>query len=517
MDNQILSNALLGTARQPYRPAGGGEGLGDLLRNLPGDNSEKALLGAAAASFLFERAGVKLAVDTQPLPDPAPAETLRPCSVRSRLHLNRILSSRQYDVLREWLGALAQAGKRLPTEKLPEMLALMEAQAYLAPQVEPVLGERGRWLAAQNPAWTLFAKTNLAEAGEIWETGSRTNRVAFLKKLRAFNPEQARSLLAETWGSENAEQRAAFLGTFEQNLSMADEPFLEQRLDDRSKEVRSVAADLLVHLPESALVGRMVARANAIIEYVQPKKGFLGLKANKAPFQVKPFDTADPSMLRDGIEPKSSSRTMGDKSYILSQIVGAIPPAYWPDHWQANPHALLRDAAESEYAEVLVRGWRDALRRYPNSTWADVFMQYWLSRQEKRLKDYYQPVFSGLSYAQFEELVFESFRKDTEALWDKHPATELIIGYEGGNWRPELVLALVKSLKKRINSTNAYQWRLQKDGLKKLALHIPPGMASELAEGWPEDSQNWSGWAKDVREFLSLLELRKEMLKEIFA
>jgi hypothetical protein len=275
---------------------------------------------------------------------------------------------------------------------------------------------------------------------------------------------------------------------------------------------------LLKRLPGSALVGRMMARANTAIEYVQPKKSFLGLKSGKASFQVTPFETADPSMLRDGIEPKSSSRTMGDKAYIIYQIVEAIPPAYWLERWQANPHALLRDAAESEYAEVLVRGWRDALHRHPNSTWADVFMQYWLSRQEKKLKDYYQPVFSGLSYAQFEGLVFESFRKDTEALWDKHPATELVIGYNGeGDWRPELVQALVKSIKKRIASNNAYQWRLQKDGLKKLALHVPPGMAGELAEGWPEDSPNWSGWAKDVREFLSLLELRKEMLKEIYA
>jgi hypothetical protein len=308
------------------------------------------------------------------------------------------------------------------------------------------------------------------------------------------------------------------LDTFEQNLSMADEPFLEEKLDDRSKEVRRVAAILLKRLPGSALVGRMMARANTAIEYVQPKKGFLGLKSGKASFQVTPFETADPSMLRDGIEPKSSSRTMGDKAYIIYQIVEAIPPAYWLERWQANPHALLRDAAESEYAEVLVRGWRDALHRHPNSTWADVFMQYWLSRQEKKLKDYYQPVFSGLSYAQFEGLVFESFRKDTEALWDRHPATELVIGYNGeGDWRPELVLALVKSLKKRINSDNGYQWRLQKDGLKKLALHTPPGMAGEVAEGWPEDSPNWQYWARDVREFLSLLELRKEMLKEIYA
>lgn len=518
MDNQILSNALLGTARQPFKPSGGEEGLGDLLKELPGDNAEKALLGAAAASFLFERAGVKLQVTTEALPEPAPAETLWSCSMRSRQHLNRILSTRQYEVLREWLVAVAQAGKRLPAEKLPEIFGLLEGHPDLTPLVEPVLGERGRWLAVQNPAWSLFASSDLVDAGEAWDTGTRSSRVAFLKRLRTSNPEEARSLLAEAWGSENAEQRTALLDTFRQNLSMADEPFLEEKLDDRSKEVRRVAADLLGRLPGSRLVGRMIARANAAIDYVQPKKSFLGLKTARATLQVMPFETADPAMLRDGIEPKSNSRLMGDKAYIIYQIVEAIPPTYWLDRWQANPHALLRDAADSEYAEVLVRGWRDTLFRFPNSTWADVFMQYWLSRQEKKLKDYYQPVFTGLSYDQFEGLVFEALRKDTEALWDKHPATELLLGYKGeGNWRPELVQTLVKSLKKRINSNNTYQWRLQKEGLKKLALHTPPGMADELAQGWPEDSPSWPAWSRDVQEFLSLLELRKEMLKEIYA
>lgn len=517
MDNRILSNALLGTSRQPFKPSGGEEGLGDLLRNLPGENPEKALLGAAAASFLFERAGSRLPVDRQPLPDPAPADTLRPCSARSRQHLNRLLNGRHHEILREWLAALARAGKHLPAEKLPEMFRQMESYPLMAPLIVPVLGERGRWLAAQNPAWSLFAGTDLADAAEAWETGSRANRVIFLKNLRTTDPDRARSLLEETWTHENADQRAALLGALEQNLSLADEPFLEEKLDDRSKEVRAAAVNLLLRLPGSALVGRMIARANAAIDYNQSKKGFLKLKSAKTAFQVTPIETVDASMLRDGIEPKSNYGTMGDKAYRIFQVVKAIPPTYWLERWQTNPHALFRDATESDYAEALMWGWRDALARHPNSVWAEVFTRYWLSHHEKRLKEYYQPIFNGLAYSTFEELVFEALKKDYAALWNQHPATQLVLGYEGGDWRPELVLALVKSIKKRIVSDDPVQWRLQKEGLKALALHTPPAMAGELADDWPEDSPNWPGWARDVREFLSLLELRQEMLKEIYA
>ena len=42
---------------------------------------------------------------------------------------------------------------------------------------------------------------------------------------------------------------------------MDDEPFLESALDDRSREVRQQAADLLTRLPDSRLALRMAERA----------------------------------------------------------------------------------------------------------------------------------------------------------------------------------------------------------------------------------------------------------------
>ncbi|MFE6650275.1 DUF5691 domain-containing protein, partial [Nocardioides sp. NPDC057772] len=40
-------------------------------------------------------------------------------------------------------------------------------------------------------------------------------------------------------------------------MVVADEPFLEQALTDRSRNVRATAAELLSALPESALAARM--------------------------------------------------------------------------------------------------------------------------------------------------------------------------------------------------------------------------------------------------------------------
>lgn len=487
-----------------------------MLQGLAGEKREEALLGSAATYFLYERAGTNPAIDTSPLPTPAPAESLRPCSPRSRQHLTRLLDLKYWEILQEWLEAANRAGKHAPEEKLPELLDLVENLSSFTTTIEAVLGERGRWLAAQNPTWALLAGIDSAPARETWEIGSRARRVSFLKRLRASDSAQARELLQETWSGEGAEQRAALLNTFEQGLSLDDEPFLEEKLDDRSKEVRRVAADLLVKLPGSALVGRMIERADRVVSYDLRRKLLLNFGANrKTALQMTSFETADAAMIRDGIEPKSGSRTMGDKAWILYQLIAAIPPAYWLEAWQANPAALFKEAAESEWAEALVRGWRDSLSRYPNGTWAEAFIRYWLSKDRSRLADSFQPTYSGLTYPQFEEMVFEAFQKDKELLYDRHPAVELLMGYKNSQWRPNLVRAVVKKLHECINSENAYQGRVQKGVLGALARHTPPEMADELADGWPEDSPNWPNWSRGVKEFLSLLQLRKDMLKEI--
>lgn len=522
MDSQILSNALLGTARQPFQTPAGEAELGDLMGQLSGENPEAALLGAAAAGFLFERAGASLPVVTGPLTDPAAPETRWRCSPRSVQHLNRLVKDKHHEILQEWLTALAQAGKRLPEEKLPEMLDHLQSLPNLDPAILRVVGERGRWLAAQNPAWTLFAEPDGETLRETWETGNKESRVGVLKLLRERDTDQARTLLQETWGSEGADGRKALLVVFKQNLSMADEPFLEERLDDRSKEVRRVAADLLARLPGSAFVGRMMARADQAIRYDPPKKSFLNISKKTAPpaFQVTPFESADPAMLRDGIEPKSDRRALGDKAFILSQVVANLPPNYWTHKWQTAPVTLIKEAAESEYAEALLVGWRSAVHRYGAGDWSQAFSQNYLEAKDRnKAPVYLDPVAEGLSYESFERLVHQALAVEREPLYDRHPAFNLVLGYKEntGYWRPELVLALINSLKRRIAAKDPYQWRIQSEGLKVIAAHVPPGMADQLATGWPEDSPFWPNWARPVREFLALLELRKEMLKEIYS
>ena len=165
----------------------------------------------------------------------------------------------------------------------------------------PLLGERGRWLAAQNPEWSWVTGTS-GEGDNVWETGDRAARLAYLRKVRETQPGRARELLISTWKVEPAEDRAAFIAVLETGLSQDDEAFLEAALDDKRKEVRRKAAALLARIPGSALVTRMTERTLPLLRFTSPESGgVMKLKKSKpAALEVTLPAECDKAMQRDG-------------------------------------------------------------------------------------------------------------------------------------------------------------------------------------------------------------------------
>src|SRR5207302_10187282 len=125
------------------------------------------------------------------------------------------------------------------------------------------------WLAAQRPDWAYASGTpapSTVDDGDVWELGVIARRVAYLTRLRRRDPARGRELLAEAWDAEPPEDRAMLLGALRTGLSTEDDPVLERALDDRRRQVRDVALDLLSHLPHSAYGQRMATRARACVD-----------------------------------------------------------------------------------------------------------------------------------------------------------------------------------------------------------------------------------------------------------
>src|SRR6185369_3042992 len=133
-----------------------------------------------------------------------------------------------------------------------------------------VIGQRGEWLAAQNPDWYYAIQK---DDKDVWETGSREERLLLLEHLRTTDPTKARELLATTWPQESAKDRVAFLEKFTTGVNSSDEPFLNEALHDRSVEVRRAARTLLASLPNSDFSRRLKDLANQILSFKKPLIG----------------------------------------------------------------------------------------------------------------------------------------------------------------------------------------------------------------------------------------------------
>ena len=231
----------------------------------------------------------------------------------------------------------------------------------LRSMIVAVLGRRGEWLAAQNPDWVYATRR---EEKDVWETGSREERLLLLEHLRSVDPARARELLATTWPQESAKDRVAFLEKFAIGVNSSDEPFLNEALHDRSVEVRRVARVLLARLPNSEFSRRLKELANQVLSFKKPLIG-------KARIEVALPEDPIAWLKANGIEidnpPRTAAQSMGPKGWALKEMISLIPIAHWIELWQKSPIEIIRAGDESEWRESFARGVRCRCSARPRS------------------------------------------------------------------------------------------------------------------------------------------------------
>lgn len=310
---------------------------------------ERRLLRDAALLAVMGEAG-ELPDRVAALPDPAPDESRPPCPPAAAQHLRAILRGPYEDALPEWLNALAKTGAVVPPEALRELLD----RQWLAPRLERVMSERGRWLAAQHDEWEWAAGGDPAER---FETGGRDVRLHVLRTLRADDPAAARELLASTWGQDNARDRETFLAALATRLGPDDEPFLETCLEDRGQGVRAQAAALLSAIPGSALSRRMAERLGPLI----------GTRLRTLTVELPDEDAGEDWMTA---RPPSG---MGKRAWVLWQIVAAAPLGVW-ERVDRDPAKLLSRRIADGMGDLLDSAWAEAAARQRDTSWATALL-----------------------------------------------------------------------------------------------------------------------------------------------
>lgn len=366
----LLSTALVGTQRRPLPPLDAAVApLAAQLTTATRQASEpaRALLDAAALVTAYRRAGAQ-PVGGVAAPDPAPEETLPLVPAAAGGRLAALLADHP-DHVAEWLTLAASHQWRVPPELLPQLADLAVRREQLRPLLVAAGGARLRWLLDQRPAWRVLTGSLVDTTDpRSWEYGTRDERRGYLAALRADDPAAARDLLAATWRDETALDRGVFLACLATGLSIADEPFCEVALDDRRKEVRTVAADLLARLPGSALARRMTERATRCVRLVDDDAARGPRLAVTPP--TPGTRRTDKALQRDGVVlgPRAGQ---GQRAWLLEQIVERTPLSHWVGRLRHEPAEIvaLLPTAE-EWTPVLRRGLQRAAILQEDSEWA---------------------------------------------------------------------------------------------------------------------------------------------------
>ncbi|MBI3831759.1 MAG: hypothetical protein HY291_19715 [Planctomycetes bacterium] len=509
---ELLRIALLGTERQNAGlPAPAGR-LGETLAVLKASDREGAVLSASAAVALYLRAGrlpQRASVEERSADATLGAKDLPRIGPRSAGHLALMLAGTHLEVLPEWLAACTAAGKRVPEERLPALLDLGGEQDALRKAIRKVLGLRGQWLAQQNEAWH-WAITEAAvdEKGFLlaWQTAGTAQRLGFVFGLREKNPALARAAVQSTWKEDSAEERASALELFETGLSMNDEPFLEECLDDRRKEIRQAALGLLLRLPDSRLRARAVQRVRPLLAV----KGLL-----KKVLEVAPPSACGQEMQRDGIETKGAAGVkMGEKAFLLLQVLGQVPPSFWSKTLQQPPATLLKWAAATDWEAALRLGWTAAASAFRDSEWIEALMDASPLKEEKLTAHTPETLAAALTPESFARIFRQKLKENGGRLAGKKGGEGLAGLLQGSPrpWTAALAREVLKALK--LETQGETHWGLAAV-LRVFPRAIPAEVLAEALEGWPVEGKYWNDWKESVDELLSVVQFRHDMLKAI--
>lgn len=501
---QLVTTALLGTERQPFKLESLGGALSTLSAQLNAADKESAMLSAAATVALYRRVGHLPCEVRGAIIEPCEPDDLPACSELSARHLTLLLNRVWEWLLPEWLDALNRVKKCVPPTMLVALLDYAaDKQEELQEKVFTAIGKRGAWLLEQDfqNDWGVLRGLNNPE--EVWQTGKPSLRLRALKIIRKQDALRGHELLAESWNQEAAEDRARFLEALQINLSHEDEPFLEAALNDKRKEVRKQAAELLARLPDSRFCQRMLERALPLVDY---RNGKLRLTLP---------EECDKAMKRDGVEtkvPQTSGRysaitKIGERAWILTQILSAVPTQVWCDRFNLSAAQLIDLANNSEWTAALKIAFERSAYNFHDEEMAEAWLKDW--RGDKQFYYNADNMVNLLKPERHDSLLLEilsSYKNITDA------NSEILTSWFYSNkvqWSDNLTRIILNFLCSRMAAKENW-WSIIHNWTHLMS---PAVALAELSNWSPELDEK--GREIHFNSIIETLDFRREMLEEL--
>ncbi len=500
---QLVKIALLGTERSTLTAE-----MQAALR-AKGINTDqeitKTILEAVAYYAPLQKAGWQPKEWTGQLLPPSKEINQLACSNKSRQHLATILE-KYPKLIPEFIEGMQVNKKCIPPELLPPLFEKSLKDESLWRQLENRIGERGKWLLPLNPAWSKLRSDYPLES---WNTGSKEIRLSLLKKKRQTNPTEGLALLESTWKTDSVKEKAPLLKTLSIGLSMKDEAFLEECLNYKRKEIRTIAKDLLIQLPESQLHQRLESELTKLVTFVKKEETIL----------LSLPEASNKALIRDGIDPKKKGASTKEEVNMLAQMMEIVAPSFWEKHFKTSPSQIIKLFANSDRSLFLVNAIIKAIALHQSKEWIAAIVQFWYAGylQENWQALDMKPIFEAFPNDLFNELVYKRLQA-TKVMPDEHAPLMLLLQIDQQKWSKPVSLVVMQLLQDwiRRNPSFSYSGMEYRNLLKNQAAYaIDSSLHPKMSELWLVDQRGWAGWESDIQRFLNTLSFRRAALIEL--
>jgi hypothetical protein len=522
--SDILTIALVGTAKKGVVALAKQSPLGDLEKGLIDQNAERRLLLQAGVESIFDWATYSPELQVT-IPEPAAAEVLPYILPEAAFLVAELLGRTMGDkpLLVEACQLMDASHSLLPPQLLPQVLAISDRELRAA--FLPVLGQRGKWLSQFDEGWEWATQSKVTsdlpfeELEARWREGLKETRLQALSQLRRQDPAIGRTWLEETWSKEKAESRFELLDALSINLGNDDITFLEGLEKDRSASVRSKASDLLCRLPNSSLSRQIREWVTTFIEYTPPSKSvgakLFKLAGGKASGKISatPPSSYQEAWRKLGIA-ETSPQGMGNRAYWLYELVRRIPPSFWTQRFACSPSELIEAAKDDTYGSELLQAWTMGASSTRDSEWGHALWKYWLEFQPTGKhpvtsvkSNMLSGVASAMSSDELEPLILEAI---------KHSPAELpldaVLEQLPSPWSQKFGEAILSASRKVLaqpqQSEAAVRWTAV---LSRVATALPKECLSEAAVEWSlSDSDDYfvRHVRKQIEQFQDMIRTR---------
>ncbi|GGB99002.1 DUF5691 domain-containing protein [Dyadobacter sediminis] len=361
--SEILKAALLGTDKYMPQPSPSLQETGQKIA-LQHPDKEDHFLKLAITTLLYEEAGRNPLYVENTLPE-CPVETLPLISKKLHGNIMAALISKEEVLFQYFMNDVNKSNSVLTPELVPLILnKALEHKKSAFPLVK-ACGETGKWLCQLNESWRILLENR--EEENIWETGNFESRKAFLKNVRNTDPQRAIELLEQAISAENAANRLALIELLDQNLSIADEPFLQSLLKDKSQKIKEAAIRLLQKMQGSAVNKRYLEYLLSAISIKEERHLLL---TKKKVLIIRDDISPDENLFKTGIDKVSAHKDVPDPIYVTGQILQYMDPATLARHLNVTEPELIRLFLQHKDSKHLLGYLAQSASFFKNKIWA---------------------------------------------------------------------------------------------------------------------------------------------------